>query len=241
MCQIVVAIYCFQHSIICSVGFILTYFTIQSYFALAVLSLSLHGLGFSFVYGTAIAAAQSWFPRHRRGLVGSIVLSGYGVGSLIWIPAQTSWVNPDNVGAEWDPGCDNVSNMTTDINITTMDCDNRYYRDPAMLARVPGMFLMLGLVYGACGLAATLLITDAGPDHCDHTGGAGGASDGQEGSMRPRQVLRTAMFYQVWSSGTSRKCRLILILSDLAGLLQLWLLQRPDVDLQQDIRADIHQ
>lgn len=168
------------------------------------LSLSLHGLGFSFVYGTAISAAQGWFPRHRRGLVGSIVLSGYGFGSLIWIPAQTSWVNPDNVGAEWDPGCggDMASNITA-VNITMMDCDNRYYREPAMLARVPGMFLMLGLVYGVCGLVATLLITDA--DHCDHTGGAGGASDGQggtEGSLRPRQVLRTAMFYQVRSSGT---------------------------------------
>ena len=145
----------------------LTYFTIKSYFFLAVLSLSLHGLGFSFVYATAISAAQGWWPRDRRGLVGSIVLSGYGFGSLIWIPAQTRWVNPDNVGAEWDPGCGGEDISNTTMN---MDCDNRYYRDPAMLGRVPGMFLMLGLVYAVCGVVATVLITEADPDIYDHSG-----------------------------------------------------------------------
>ena len=36
----------------------------------------MHGLGFSFVYATAIGAAQKWFPKNRKGFVGSIVLSG---------------------------------------------------------------------------------------------------------------------------------------------------------------------
>ena len=75
-------------------GFMLTFVTIKSYFALAIVSLALHGLGFSFVYATAISAAQKWFPRSRRGLVGSLVLSGYGYGSLIWVPLQTAFVNP---------------------------------------------------------------------------------------------------------------------------------------------------
>ena len=91
----------------------LTFFTIKSYFALAIVTLALHGLGFSFVYATAISAAQvrpvvctaylyctpamytcthistqNWFPKSKRGLVGSIVLSGYGYGSLIWVPIQ---------------------------------------------------------------------------------------------------------------------------------------------------------
>ena len=163
------------------------------------LSLSLHGLGFSFVYATSISAAQGWWPRHRRGLVGSIVLSGYGFGSLIWIPAQTRWVNPDNVGAEWDPGCGEISDIPMDSDIVnmTMDCDNRYYRDPAMLGRVPGMFLMLGLVYAVCGLVATLLITDAGPDHSGDAGDMSRDEGGSEQSLRPRQVLRTVVFYQV--------------------------------------------
>ena len=180
----------------------LTYFTIKSYFFLAVLSLSLHGLGFSFVYATAISAAQGWWPRDRRGLVGSIVLSGYGFGSLIWIPAQTRWVNPDNVGAEWDPGCGGEDIMDMDMNMTmTMDCDNRYYRDPAMLGRVPGMFLMLGLVYAVCGLVATLLITEADPDTSDHSDVG---DEDTERSLRPTQVLKTAVFYQVMSNNISR-------------------------------------
>ena len=61
----------------------LTYFTIQSYFILAILSLSAHGLAFSFVYATAIGAAQKWFPKSKRGFVGSFVLSGYGFGEYL--------------------------------------------------------------------------------------------------------------------------------------------------------------
>ena len=174
------------------------------------LSLSLHGLGFSFAYATCISAAQGWWPRHRRGLVGSIVLSGYGFGSLIWIPAQTRWVNPDNVGAEWDPGCgvtmdSDIRNITMDSDIMnmTLDCDDRYYRDPAMLGRVPGMFLMLGLVYAVCGLVATLLITDADPDHSGDVGDLSHNEGGSEPSLRPRQVLRTVVFYQVRSNHDS--------------------------------------
>ena len=32
-----------------------------------------------------------------EGLMGSIVVSGYGFGSLVWIPAETAFVNPDNI------------------------------------------------------------------------------------------------------------------------------------------------
>ena len=77
----------------------MTFFTIKSYFTLAIVSLALHGLGFSFVYATAISAAQKWFPKSKRGLVGSIVLSGYGYGSLIWVPIQTAFVNLDEEAA----------------------------------------------------------------------------------------------------------------------------------------------
>ena len=61
----------------------LTYFTIKSWFVLAILSLAAHGLAFSFVYATAIGAAQKWFPKSKRGFVGSFVLSGYGFGEYL--------------------------------------------------------------------------------------------------------------------------------------------------------------
>ena len=99
----------------------LTCVTCKSYYVLAIITLAAHGLGFSFVYATAIGAAQKWFPKHRKGLVGSIVLSGYGFGSLIWIPAQTAYVNPHNVKAEQDPRC--MTDPEGDY-----DCDNLYYR-----------------------------------------------------------------------------------------------------------------
>ena len=89
-----------------SLGFMLTYLTVKHWFLLAILSLSCHGIGFSFVYATAIGAAQSWFPPNRKGLVGSVVVSGYGFGSLFWVPLQTCFVNPDNVKAVIDRDCD---------------------------------------------------------------------------------------------------------------------------------------
>ena len=49
----------FIGSAIYSIGFMLTYFTVQSYFTLAILTLAAHGFAFCFVYATSIGAAQS--------------------------------------------------------------------------------------------------------------------------------------------------------------------------------------
>ena len=80
-----------------------TYFTIDSVFPLVVLSMGgSHGFSFIFVYAVAIGTAQQWFPENNNrkvkdekcflliftGLMGSIVVSGYGFGSLVWIPAE---------------------------------------------------------------------------------------------------------------------------------------------------------
>ena len=67
-------------------------------------------LGFCLVYATNISVAQMWFPQHIRGevtaaslaqpvsgVITSLVVSGYGFGSLIWIPMETAFVNPDNL------------------------------------------------------------------------------------------------------------------------------------------------
>ena len=44
----------------------LTCLTVKYWFILAIISLASHSIGFSFVYATAIGAAQKWFPQHRR-------------------------------------------------------------------------------------------------------------------------------------------------------------------------------
>ena len=96
-------------------GYSVTFFSLESNFFLVVLSVGVcHGVGFCFVYVSAVGVAQQWFPAHIRGfntfykkekpflpgLVSSLVISGYGYGSLIWIPMETAFVNPENV----DPG-----------------------------------------------------------------------------------------------------------------------------------------
>ena len=165
----------------------LTWLTIKYWFPLAILSLSSHGLAFSFIYATAIEAAQKWFPPNKRGFVGSFVLSGYGFGSLIWVPAQTAFVNPDNVPAVSDPGCD--ENLTL--------CD-RYYTEPDLLDRIPWMFLLSGAIYAVMGVLAIFLISE--PQHQNKEEISLEAEhdrNEEEINVKPTQVIRTNTFYQV--------------------------------------------
>ena len=228
-------------------GFLLTFLTCQSVFPLAVLSLASHGLAFSFCYATAVGAAMQWFPARRRGLAGSIVLSGYGFGSLLWVPAMTFLVNPDNVAAQVEPGCSGP------------DCQ-LYFTDPTLLARVPNMFLVLGSVFAALCLAAVLLISEP----------AEGETDGENEekikevqrsqedtesippisrepySLSPNQVNRnlTNVFVKLEFFDLP-KCILAgfansTVLPNLVGV--LWSLpdQRSDGKLQQNLRNDFH-
>ena len=194
-----------------SSGFMLTSVTASLHFILAIASLSLHGLGFSFVYATAIGAAQKWFPASKRGFVGSIVVSGYGFGSLIWVPLQTAYVNPHNLQAELDPRC-LVASHDGDL-----DCHNLYFTDPDLLSRIPSMFLVLGCIYAICGFISLLLISE--PENVEATERVSVLSPSgkqkqynyntiqQEDkdlscheiqkSLKPSEVLKTATFYQV--------------------------------------------
>jgi len=190
-------------SAIYSFGFMLTYFTVKHWFSMAVLSLSCHGVGFSFIYATAIGAAQNWFPPSRKGLVGSIVVSGYGFGSLFWVPLQTMYVNPDNVQAVIDQGCEYLGTEQEDVN-----CDF-YFMDKTLLDKVPDMFFLLGVVYSVMGVIAVYLISDPEPK-CRIKPFKEEKEDSDEKclienspgkvtfSLSPTQVMRTMAFYQIW-------------------------------------------
>ena len=167
----------------------MTYFTIKFWFVLAIVSLAAHGLAFSFVYATAIGAAQKWFPQSKRGFVGSFVLSGYGFGSLFWIPLQTAFVNPGNVPAVEDPDC----------NLTRTDCD-RYFTDPDMLERIPLMFLLLGAIFAVLGLIAVVMIREPRDTLSENTSLQETSDTSEEVNLRPTEVLRTVTFYQVLTS-----------------------------------------
>ena len=198
-------------SLLYSSGFMLTSVTAGLHFSLAIASLSLHGLGFSFVYATVIGAAQKWFPASRKGLVGSIVVSGYGFGSLIWVPFQTAYVNPQNLQATLDPRC----NITKhDANL---DCHNLYFNDPDLLSRIPSMFLVLGCIYAVCGFISLLLISEPDDEEnlervsvlsssvkqrpCNYNTIQQEENDLScheiQTSLKPSEVLKTATFYQV--------------------------------------------
>eukprot|EP00092_Neocalanus_flemingeri_P002113 GFUD01002253.1.p1 GENE.GFUD01002253.1~~GFUD01002253.1.p1 ORF type:complete len:322 (-),score=75.54 GFUD01002253.1:455-1420(-) len=188
-------------SAIYSLGFMLTYLTVKSWFLFAILSLSCHGIGFSFVYATAIGAAQSWFPPERKGLVGSVVVSGYGFGSLFWVPFQTVFVNPDNVQAVIDKDCVHIGTEQEEAK-----CDF-YFVDKTMLDRVPWMFFLLGVVYSIMGVMAVCLISDPEPKsrmkpHRRDQELLENLIEESPGkvafSLTPLQVLRTPIFYQIW-------------------------------------------
>ena len=188
-----------------SIGFMSTCLTVKYWFPLAIISLSCHGIGFAFAYATAIGSAQKWFPQHRKGLVGSLVVSGYGFGSLFWVPIQTVFVNPDNVKAVIDPNCTFAG---TDYEQTNCDL---YFLDVDMLRRIPWMFFMLGVIYFVMGFISVILISE--PElHEDqykdtkHTkeddkdmelSETDDMSEKKRFSLSPFQVLRTPIFYQV--------------------------------------------
>ena len=196
----------------------LTWLACKYQYAWAIISLSMHGLGFSFVYATAIGAAQKWFPRSKKGLIGSIVLSGYGYGSLLWSPLQTAYVNPNNVKAVKDPRCGQLTTENgTDIveDDPAWDCKNRYYVDEDMLDRVPWMFLILGAIFSVLGFIAVLLISE--PDESPSEtlslkSESETVSENQiQTSLKPTEVLKTATFYQVRDKCFCKRCKLQLI------------------------------
>ena len=186
-------------SAIYSGGYLLTYLTVQHHFSLAILSLSLHGIAFCFVYATTIRTAQAWFSPARKGLVASIVVSGYGFGSSLWAPIQTGFVNPDNIKAQ-------VANCSEDV-VEAQNCTDtgkdKYFTDPEVLNRVPLMFIVLGIIYAVMGLIAVILIAEPNEERREQIENEDKEGQKEEvktkdvNNLSPLQVLRTQWFYQV--------------------------------------------
>ena len=102
----------------------------------------LHGLAFMSVYSVVSGAAQGWFPPHRRGLVAAVVarchkpnksahsltylFSGYGFGSVMWIPMETAFVNPHNI-APTLPDCS--------LKLSTDCVEEKYFTDESVLKK----------------------------------------------------------------------------------------------------------
>ena len=184
-------------SAIYSGGYLLTYLTVQYHFSGAIFSLSLHGLAFCFVYATTIRTAQAWFPPARKGLVTSIVVSGYGFGSSLWAPIQTELVNHENLKAGSD--MDRCGHEDTE-NKTCTDTE-KYFTDPMVLDRVPFMFLILGIIYAVMGFIAVLLIAEPKGENIEDNEDEDKENEvekiAEERNLTPWEVLKTRWFYHV--------------------------------------------
>ena len=170
------------------------------------------------MYATAIGTAQSWFPPQRKGLVGSIVISGYGFGSLFWVPIQTGFVNPYNVKAVIDPFCAHIGTEQEQAK-----CDV-YFTDSQVLNQVPYMFLLLGFIFLLMGIIAIFLINEQ-PQKKSNIESTEIKKDSVSDSLRPQQVLKTTMFYQVYffySSCMGNGLLCYYYLTDLDRLLQCY-------------------
>jgi len=126
-------------------GIALTSFTIKYGLVPVVFSMAVtHGVAFGLIYAQAIGSVIKWFLKDNKGFMSSIAVSGYGFGSLIWIPLETAYVNPKNI----DP-------IAVDLNATNSD---KYFVDPEVLDNVPSLFLLLGGIFAGLQLMGLLLI-----------------------------------------------------------------------------------
>ena len=71
----------------------------------------------------------------------NIALSGYGFGAAIWIPIETTFVNPNNIQA--------------------VGSTDKYFEDPRILENIPKLFLLLGGIFVGLQLVGLLLIFEA--------------------------------------------------------------------------------
>jgi len=126
------------------------------------------------------------------GLMGSIVVSGYGFGSLVWIPAETAFVNPDNIKPA-APEC-----------LGDVECEEvseKYFTDSSLLEKVPYSFLLLGGIIGAMSLIGILLTNEPKEKQIKEekeTEAEDNISVKALTSLTPMQVLKTRIFYLIW-------------------------------------------
>ena len=77
-----------------------------------------------------------WFP-NQKGMAMGVVVGGFGGGAFIFNQIQTAILNPTNVST-----------------------DGEYFEDAALLARVPGLLLILAGLYLALQLVACFMVTE---------------------------------------------------------------------------------
>ena len=144
-------------SAIMSTGVLVTYFLIKiSFWAMLLTYGIMYGTGVGVAYIGPLSSAMKWMPKWK-GIANGVVVSGFGLGALIFDAVQTAYVNPENFVASQDP--------------LYPDSDEKYFTEAVLLDRVPMVFLILGGTYAVTQLIGSLLITDPPPDYLMESSG----------------------------------------------------------------------
>ncbi|XP_067668073.1 oxalate:formate antiporter-like [Haliotis asinina] len=203
--------------LIFSSSLFLTYLALQHSLLLSALTYgAMYGAGICMAYPGAMKTALKWFPG-RSGLVTGIILSGVGVGTIVFNQVVTAFINPDN--------------LSPDETIK----DDLFFTQTSLLDRVPDCFLLLGGVCTITQLFAVVFLmstpTDKPTDtptqernsekevnksHDEDTNqdekpkqmynsmitsnrpNSASSSENDDGSFTPLQVLRSKLFYLLW-------------------------------------------
>ena len=151
-------------SAIMSTGVLVTYVLIKvSFWAVLLTYGIMYGIGVGVAYIGPLSAAMKWMPKWK-GIANGIVVSGFGLGALIFDAVQTGFVNPRNVVADPDP----------------YDNEEKYFTDAELLSRVPTLFLILGGTYAVMQLIGSLLITDPPPNYLTESSNSDTAQEGTQ-------------------------------------------------------------
>ena len=125
-------------------GVLLSYFTVQHSFWLLLLTYGvMYGAGIGTGYIGPLVCAMRWFPKWK-GLASGFILSGFGLSALLFNVILTVFINPGNAKPSYAP-------YATDPN-------EKYFIDAGVLDRVPYSFLVIGVIYAAILLMASLLL-----------------------------------------------------------------------------------
>lgn len=203
-------------SLVMSSGVMLSYFTIKVSFWFFMLTYGvMFGLGLGVGYIGPLACAVRWFPK-CKGFSNGFVVSGFGLGAVLFTYAQTLYINPLNHPLS----------------------DRGYFEHPDVLSKIPYSFLIFGGTYMAMQILGSLLLTNppitiprgpaggdldaatsiqektdmddvarASPDNLlgtqlttieDSTATFLSWTQNRVTSLAPRQMLRTFGFYHLW-------------------------------------------
>nr|CAH8871726.1 unnamed protein product [Trichobilharzia regenti] len=152
-----------------------TYFTIQKTFVGVIITYSvLMGIGMGFAYSVVLAVATTWFPE-RRGLIVGLIVSGFGLGALVFAPIQTALINPSNI---------KVNNVT------------RHFTDRELLDHLPRALLILGGILSGIQIIGFILLRPRPSSKQSSVNQKAQISN--EVNVSPKQLFRCIDFYLLW-------------------------------------------